>query len=254
MDSSQEYCGHSFRGSRSEDESVSKYFMSRKEQFESSLSVQCRLDELRGKHGWIGKEASIAARATGEVMAMNLHTVAFEPVVLSQGSSEMLKEFGSLIKNRAILGCYLQTELGHGTNVQCLETTATYIPESDEFDIHSPTLTSTKWWVGGLGKTATHGVVQARLILPDGKDMGPHLFLVQLRSLDDHTTMPGIMQGDIGPKTMGALGGVDNGFARFSHHRIPRSRMLSKFSQVTKEGEYVRPPHAKIGYGGVRLL
>ncbi len=52
-----------------------RYFMSRKEQFESSLSVQCRLDELRGKHGWTGKEASIAARATGEVTAMNLHTV-----------------------------------------------------------------------------------------------------------------------------------------------------------------------------------
>lgn len=33
-------------------------------------------------------------------------------------------------------------------------------------------------WIGGLGIMATHGVVQARLIL-NGKDMGPHLFLVQ---------------------------------------------------------------------------
>jgi hypothetical protein len=31
--------------------------------------------------------------------------------------------------------------LGHGSNVQGLETTATYIPESDEFEIDSPTLT-----------------------------------------------------------------------------------------------------------------
>ena len=79
--------------------------------------------------------------------------------------------------------CYLQTELGHGSNVACLETTAAYLPESQEFEIHSPTLTSTKWWIGGLGKTATHGIVQAKLILPGGKDMGLHLFLVQLRSL-----------------------------------------------------------------------
>jgi hypothetical protein len=31
--------------------------------------------------------------------------------------------------------------LGHGSNVQGLETTATYIPVSDEFELDSPTLT-----------------------------------------------------------------------------------------------------------------
>lgn len=94
--------------------------------------------------------------------------------------------------------CYLQTELGHGTNVAALETTATYIPETREFELHSPTLTSSKWWVGALGKTATHGVVQARLILPSGKDVGPHLFFIQLRSTEDHRLLPGITAGDIG--------------------------------------------------------
>ena len=108
---------------------------------------------------------------------------AFEPVILSQGSPSLIDEYGPLIANRGILGCYLQTELGHGTNVAALETTATYLPATRQFEIHSPTLTSRKWWVGALGKTATHGVVQARLILPGGKDVGPHLFFVQLRSL-----------------------------------------------------------------------
>lgn len=27
--------------------------------------------------------------------------------------------------------------------------------------------------------------------------------------------------------------------------------MLSKFAQVTNEGKYVKPPHAKLSYGGV---
>ena len=81
--------------------------------------------------------------------------------------------------------CYLQTELGHGTNVGSLETTATYIPQTQEFEIHSPTLTSTKWWVGALAKSSTHGVVQAKLILPSGEDVGPHLFFIQLRSLGE---------------------------------------------------------------------
>lgn len=102
---------------------------------------------------------------------------------MSQGSPELIAKYGALIAHRGILGCYLQTELGHGTNVSQLETTATYLPESQEFEIHSPTLTSAKWWIGSLGKTSTHGVVQARLILPGGKDAGPHLFFVQLRSM-----------------------------------------------------------------------
>lgn len=79
--------------------------------------------------------------------------------------------------------CYLQTELGHGSNVAALETTATYLPETKEFEINSPTFTSSKWWVGSAAKLATHAVVQARLLLPGGKDVGPHLFFIQLRSL-----------------------------------------------------------------------
>ena len=43
-----------------------------------------------------------------------------------------------------IIGCYAQTELGHGSNVQGLETTATFDPQTDEFIINSPTLTSSK--------------------------------------------------------------------------------------------------------------
>jgi acyl-CoA oxidase len=103
--------------------------------------------------------------------------------LLSQGSPEFLAKYRDLIINKGIIGCYLQTELAHGSNVPQLETTATYIPESREFEIHSPTLTSAKWWAGGLGKFATHGVVQARLILPGGRYAGMHLFFVPLRSL-----------------------------------------------------------------------
>ena len=47
-----------------------------------------------------------------------------------------------------ILGCYAQTELGHGSNVRGLETTATFIPEADEFEMTTPSLSSIKWWPG----------------------------------------------------------------------------------------------------------
>ncbi|EEB97220.1 hypothetical protein MPER_03508, partial [Moniliophthora perniciosa FA553] len=154
-----------------------------------------RLYELAEEHDWSREDVMISMLGIGETLPVNLHNIglsAFEPVLLAQASDDVLQKYAGLVIHRGILGCYLQTELGHGTNVAALETTATYIPETKEFEIHSPTLTSSKWWIGALGKTATHGVVQAKLILPDGTDMGPHLFLVQLRSLDNHTLLPGI--------------------------------------------------------------
>jgi hypothetical protein len=53
---------------------------------------------------------------------------------------------------------------------------------------------------------------------------------------------------------MGGVPAMDHGYAIFNHVRIPKEHMLSKFAQVTKEGKYVQPPHAKLSYGGVRRL
>ncbi|KNZ71905.1 Peroxisomal acyl-coenzyme A oxidase 1 [Termitomyces sp. J132] len=231
-----------------------KDFMDRTHRYERGVSMVNRVYELQEKHNWSHEETLIAFNSFGEANPINLHNTAFQPVILSQGSPELIAKYGDLIATRGILGCYLQTELGHGTNVSSLETTATYLPETREFEINSPSLTSSKWWVGALGKTATHGVVQAKLILPGGKDVGPHLFFIQLRSLEDHKSLPGRIIGDIGPKVHGGFTTVDNGFARFDHVRIPKENMLSKFAQVTDDGKYVQPPHAKLSYGGMLYI
>lgn len=68
----------------------------------------------------------------------------FVPFVKAQGTEEQLKKWLPLAYKMQIIGCYAQTELGHGSNVQGLETTATFDPKTDEFVIHSPTLTSSK--------------------------------------------------------------------------------------------------------------
>eukprot|EP00887_Chlorella_sp_A99_P006224 scaffold3.g6224.t1 len=145
-------------------------------------------------------------------------------------------------------GLELHTELGHGTFVRGLETVAVYDKERQEFVCHSPTLTRRvqgsargciKWWPGGLGKTATHVILMARLIVGD-KDYGPHAFVVQVRDLETHKPMPGVEVGDIGPK-MG-FNGVDNGFLRFEYVRVPRDAMLMRFAKVTPDGQYMPPP------------
>jgi acyl-CoA oxidase len=54
--------------------------------------------------------------------------------------------------------------------------------------------------------------------------------------MEDHTTLPGISCGDMGPK-MG-YGAVDNGYLSFNQYRIPRTNMMMRFSSVSKEGEF----------------
>lgn len=212
-----------------------------------------RLLEIAERDDWDTQEIIEAAISLDLQSPITIHWVAFVPVIMGQGSPEQVERWGSRAMNHEILGAYLQTELGHGTNVQGLETLATYDEQRDCFDIHSPTLTSTKWWAGGSGLTCTHGIVQAQLMIK-GRSYGPHLFFVPMRSLDTHEKLPGIVAGDIGPKTYGAFGGLDNGWVRFDHVKIPRNNMLGKHAHVKKGGEYVKPPSDKLSYGGMIFI
>ncbi|GAC76948.1 oxidase, peroxisomal [Moesziomyces antarcticus] len=227
--------------------------MNREQQMRQSHFACRRLLELAEKHEWTTHEVVEAALTLDLQSPITIHWVAFVPVIFGQGNAEQIERWGNKAMNHEIMGCYMQTELGHGTNVQQLETTCTYDDASDSFILHSPTLTSTKWWAGGLGTTATHGVVQAQLII-HGKRYGPHLFFTQLRDMDSGKLLDGIVAGDIGPKTYGAFGGLDNGWARFNQFKIPRDHMLSKHAKVKKGGEYVKPPSDKLSYGGMIFI
>ena len=192
-------------------------------------------------------EQMFCYRAVETKLPIEVHYAMFIPALAAQTSPEQREKWLPLALDFRILGAYAQTELGHGSNVRGLETTATYLTDSQEFEIHSPSLTSTKWWPGGLGLTATHAIVYARLLLR-GSDFGVHGFLVQLRSLEDHSQLEGVTLGDIGPKV--GFNSIDNGFARFNRVRIPREQMLMRFAKVTAEGTYVPPTAAagKLGY------
>ncbi|KAJ3098361.1 fatty-acyl coenzyme A oxidase [Phlyctochytrium bullatum] len=147
-----------------------------------------------------------------------------------------------------MVGCFGMTELGHGSNVAGIETTATFDEASDEFVIHTPTLTATKWWIGGAAQTATHCAVFAQMIVK-GKRYGVKTFIVQLRDPKDFSLKPGIVIGDIGAK-MGRHG-VDNGWIQFTHVRVPRSHLLQKHTKVSRTGEVTEPPMAQLTYGAL---
>ncbi|EFA77956.1 acyl-CoA oxidase [Heterostelium album PN500] len=133
-----------------------------------------------------------------------------------------------------IVGCFSMTEIGHGSNVRSLETTATYCPKAGGFIIHSPTPTSQKFWIGGAGLHAHYTTVFARLIL-GGKDHGVHAFVVPIRD-QLNRVLPGVTIKDCGPK-MG-LNGIDNGQLAFDNVFIPRENLLNKYADVTPDGKY----------------
>ncbi|KAM4585468.1 peroxisomal acyl-coenzyme A oxidase 1 isoform 2-T2 [Odontesthes bonariensis] len=178
--------------------------------------------------------------------ALGLHSVMFIPTLYSQCDPQQAKKWLPLAESFQAVGTYAQTEMGHGTHLRGLETTATYDPATQEFVLNSPTVSSIKWWPGGLGKSSNHAIVLAQLH-SIGKCHGLHAFIVPIRDMSTHEPLPGIVVGDIGPKF--GFNEVDNGFLKLENVRIPRENMLMKYAKVEPDGTYVKPPSAKLTYG-----
>ncbi|MBV9391068.1 MAG: acyl-CoA dehydrogenase family protein [Verrucomicrobia bacterium] len=136
-----------------------------------------------------------------------------------------------------LLGCFAMTEIGHGSNVQGIQTEAVYEPESDCFVINSPTYDSGKNYIGGAARDARLATVFAQLKVAD-KQYGVHAFLVPIRDEKGNACF-GVTLQDNGLK-MG-LNGVDNGRIWFRSVRIPRTEMLDRFGRVSPGGEYNSP-------------
>ena len=134
-----------------------------------------------------------------------------------------------------LLGCFAMTETGHGSDVQSLETTATYDPNTEEFVIHSPTASSRKDYIGGAAESATVAAVFAQLIT-QGENHGVHCIVVPIRD-DEGNTAPGVTITDCDYK--GGLPGVDNGRIMFDHVRVPRENLLNRFADVEPDGSYL---------------
>ena len=131
-------------------------------------------------------------------------------------------------------GAFAMTEIGHGSDVASIGTTATYDPSTCEFEIHTPFAGA---WKEFLGNAALHGraaVVFAQLITR-GVNHGVHAFFVPIRDADGEM-MPGVGSEDDGVK--GGLNGIDNGRLHFDRVRIPRENLLNRYGDVAPDGTY----------------
>lgn len=161
----------------------------------------------------------------------------FGGAVLNLGDEEHKKKWLSKIITGELLGCYGMTELGRGSDVQHLETTITYIPETDEFEINTPDDDARKAYIGNAARNGRMAAVFGQLIV-DGESQGVHCIMADVRD-DEGNPAPGVTIGDHGRK--GGLLGVDNGTLAFDHVRVPRFNLLNRYGKVDENGVYSSP-------------
>ncbi|GAA5858811.1 hypothetical protein JCM8547_004998 [Rhodosporidiobolus lusitaniae] len=229
------------------------HYMGRGDRFRHGLRKEKRLSQLTVEHGWTSEDVKMAENLIDLPATFRLHREMYLKTLREQTTDEQKELFTKPSERFEMIGCYAQTELAHGSNVQALETTATYDPKRQVFVIQSPSITAMKWWAGGLGRSADHAVVMCQLYTPDGKDnslvrRGPFPFVIPLRDRKTRALLPGRTIMDIGPKA--GFGSVDNGAALFDKVEVPHVNFLARFAQVEKEtGVFRKPKHEKVAYG-----
>ncbi|KAL9088347.1 MAG: hypothetical protein Q9165_006272 [Trypethelium subeluteriae] len=239
--------------------------LSRPERYYLGLARAKKLRRLVQDHKWNHQDYHMADYLVDEMSPYHLQMSMFVTTIREQGDEAQRTHWLPRIEAWDIIGAYAQTEQGHGSNVRGLELQARWDSKKKEFELHSPTLTASKWWNGALGRTATHAIVVAQLLLPqiqtpsiDAADdaepkyisHGPHPFVIQIRDKDTHQPLPGIVVGDIGPKY--GYTSMDNGYMLFNHFRIPHAAMLARYSRVDpKTGAFQRTGSPAVVYGSL---
>ena len=155
-------------------------------------------DGFKKEHGGNGDVGAAVTRI--EMLAMSdlslmvkagVQWGLFGGAIENLGTERHHKAYVPRIISLDLLGCFAMTETGHGSDVQSLETTATYDASTQEFVIDSPLAPRARTTSAVPLETATVAAVFAQLITPDGKGHGVHCFVVPIRD-DDGNDLPGV--------------------------------------------------------------
>jgi acyl-CoA oxidase len=136
-----------------------------------------------------------------------------------------------------LAGCFAMTEAAHGSDVQQLQTTAAYDPDTSEFVIDTLVDEARKEYIGNAACHGRLAAVFAQLVVGE-ENHGVHCLVVELRD-EQGNVRDGIRIEDCGEK-MG-LNGVDNGRIWFHGVRVPREALLNRYGDVDEHGVYSSP-------------
>ena len=205
---------------------------------ESVEDMVSSTEQLVSLHEWLGVvDGSLTTLAT---IHYNLFLGSL--LRLDPGRTVDLEPFTRLRQ----YGTALITELGYGNNAAELETTATYLTETDTFVLHTPSPGAQKFMPNtGAAGGPKSGLVAARLIVRD-QDCGVFLFLVPLR--DERGPLPGIRVRPLS-ETPGSA--VDHAITSFDQVGLPRTALLAgDHADLTTEGAF----HSTFGSRRRRFL
>lgn len=162
----------------------------------------------------------------------------FGSAVLHLGNEEHQDKWLPGIMNLQIPGAFAMTEIGHGSDVASIATTASYDTATQEFVVNTPFQAAWKEFLGNAAVDGVAAVVFAQLITK-GVNHGVHAFYVDIRNPETKEFLPGIQGRDDNIK--GGLNGIDNGRLAFDHVRIPRTNLLNRYGDVAPDGSYTSP-------------
>ena len=113
-------------------------YLHRNERHTRALAKHVRLIELCRSIG-VGSDTNgevvrseewyTLINAVADDLPTALHWVMFVPNIVSLCDEEQQKLWLPMCRDWRMIGCYAQTEVGHGSNVRGLETTATFVKE-----------------------------------------------------------------------------------------------------------------------------
>ena len=153
------------------------------------------------------------------------------------GRPEQRAEYLPRAARGELLGCFAMSEVGHGSDVQSLETEARWDAATRSFTIVTPRESARKDWIGGAAQSAHVATVFANLI--EGEERhGIHAFVVPIRD-EQGNLCDGVRTGDSGSKL--GLNGVDNGRLWFDSVTVPDTALLGRFARMTEDGRYESP-------------
>lgn len=169
--------------------------------------------------------------------------------ILLLGTERHHHRFLPKVRSLETPGCYAMTEIGHGSNIRDIETTATYDPTGDELVLDTPTPNARKLFIGNLAVHGRAAIVFAQLVAGGGRH-GVVGVVVPLRDADG-TLCAGIEIGDAGAKS--GLNGIDNGWLRLDQVRVPRENLLDRLGELGPDGVF-RPKVKDVSAAVLRTM
>ncbi|MRH87336.1 hypothetical protein GFY24_07645 [Nocardia sp. SYP-A9097] len=187
------------------------------------------------------EQATVVDPHLGSLLTVQVNLVLGTLLEQHAPTGEVAAALTDLVEGRAV-GAYVLTEVGHGSDLNNLETEAVYDPaDGGGFILSTPTDTAIKFMPttapSPVEGVARFGIVFARLVL-GGAGHGVYPFLVRLCDADGQVR-PGITIRRL-PEKPGL--GMDNALTRFDGVRLPRECLLSHTgTHIDQDGQLIAP-------------